>query len=279
MREAVPSSVLPRGTVTVALVLVASTLAVLGITADPVVLTRNGIALGVATVGILIISIDALRSYDGRGLPWRSLILRNLGVALLLTPIYIRGGRPEPPESFAEGRTPELSDRSLEQNTFMATVDRFGLVLVILAAVGLLIYSGLLGLLVRRVRLLFATKPPGVAPGPTGDPVGDDAAARDRARSAALRRSAGALDDTDDHRQAVIAAYVALEQHLTAVTARRGSETAREYVSRALRSAATEQPHVSGLLDVFGSARYSARPVTADDVARARHHLQALVGG
>lgn len=278
MQQAVQGAPSRRATPTGAVVVVAgaSTMALLGIMSGPVTLTATQVAVGIVALGLVLVSVDAVARHDGPGLPWWALAIRILGIAVLLVPVFIqRGEVGRRYRGMGDQSTPSLG-AGVSMESFMRYVDRGFTVLVIVALLWLLVWSGLLVALVRRVRLLLAPRTAPEIPGLAGDPVGDTAT---RARTgAALRRAAAALDESDDRRRAVIAAYVTLEHHLAEVTARRADETAREYLARALGGAAgPAAPHVAGLLDVFGSARYSDRPVTEADVADARRHLHALV--
>ncbi len=84
---------------------------------------------------------------------------------------------------------------------------------------------------------------------------------------------------TDDAREAVIAAYVALETHLiSARFPREGSETAREFAARALvQDRPSDRERVEVLLQVFEAARFSSRRITDTDAQKARDLLAALV--
>jgi len=282
MGDALPFIPSSRATVgALAVVLTASTLMVIGGSAQAVSASKLHMAVAITATGMLLVSVDALHNHEAPWPPWRSLLLRNLSVVLLLTPVFIPSGVPEVPEELTEAQPPifpELEEATRGDDTVTRVLDTAWLLLLLLGATAVLVYSGLVPFLLGRLRLLFTRRPDVERPGDAGEPVGTPVPGQG-ARGAALARSAYLLDHGDDRRQAVIAAYVSLEQHLEAVTPRRESETAREYVERALAAKAdAEKAHVAGLLAVFGSARYSHRPVTAGDVERARTHLRALVG-
>lgn len=268
-------------TTTIAVVVTASTLAILGLSTGPVVLSRASVAVGVAAVGILLLSVDVLHRHVGPGLPWRTLLLRAVGVTVLLLPLFVSAGAAPLPtrlrETVDQRPLPQL--RSSGDQGFAQTVDYVLFGLLILLVLWLVLWSGVLGVLVRRIRLVAAGRRQ-PTPGAAGEPVGPDDATRATARSEALRRSAAALTGGDDARAAVIAAYVVLERHLEQVTPRGATETAHEFVARALRHGAhAGSEHVDALLEVFGAARFSALPISEHDADRARGHLSALVGG
>ncbi len=257
----------------------ASTLAVIGLSAAPVAVGRGSAAVGMAAVGAVLLGVDVIRRHHGSGLPWRPLLLRLGGVALLLVPLFVHAtAQPlreeqrvtEPP------RTPALKPG--QQSDFSSAVDHTFLILLILLALGLIFWTGILGLVVRRVKLVL-TRRELPSPGEAGAPVGPGGLVQAPTRADALRRSALALAADDDARQAVIAAYVALEGRLGEVAPRLPSETAHEFVGRVLREDLNlDHRHVDPLLGIFARARFSAGPVSEADAAQARAHLHSLVG-
>lgn len=281
MGEAVSSGVLARrgGAVAFGILLAAATLAVVGFSAAPIELGRGNVAVGIAVVAVVLLGVDALHRHYGPGLPWRPLLVRALGASVFLLPLFVHAdAAPLPPRQRTADQEPLQELRPGGNSEFATTVDRAYLGLLILLAIGLLLWSGILGLLVRRIRLLVSRRE-AVTPGSAGDPVGSLDDVHPASASQALRRSADALRASDDARRAVITAYVALERHLEEVTQRRRAETAHEFVTRALeREPRFDSERVDALLEIFGAARFSALPVSQDDAARARGHLRALVG-
>ncbi|MBA2533333.1 MAG: DUF4129 domain-containing protein [Nocardioidaceae bacterium] len=260
-------------------VLAASGLTVICLAADSVTLTNKQLAIGIAAVGLVVGSVDAcMRRHSG--IPWRTLLLRALIIGVLVLPVFA-GFRtaelplPEP----AALQPPDVGSGSEVEGSFAQRLDRILGVLLALAVLALLVRSGLLIALLRRTRLVLTRRhrqgPAGLTA--AGAPVGEQA--QERARDEALRRSARALGNTDDARLAVIAAYVALEEHLVSARfPRERSETAREFVTRALvQDRPADRERVETLLQVFEAARFSLRPITSADAQVAHELLEALV--
>lgn len=78
-----------------------------------------------------------------------------------------------------------------------------------------------------------------------------------------------------DARAAVIGCYAALEETLArASVRRRPADTPEALVRRAEQQRVLRSPAAAGaLVELFGRARFSSRPVTLVDVGRARQHL------
>lgn len=261
--------------------LLASGLAVVGSTADSSALTNQQIAVGITGVGLVIASVDAINR-RGPGIPWRHVLLRVAVIGLLVLPVFV--GLPAgdlPPLKIPSGTVRPDQEATYESGgSFARSLDQVFGVLIALVVLAVLVEGGLLAALVRRTRLVLTMRRmPTDRATAVGDPVGDQLDARSRASDEALRRSAHALNATDDARRAVIAAYVALEQHLASAGFPRGeTETAREFVTRALvQDRPADRGRVETLLDVFGRARFSGRRITDSDAEEARGHLEALV--
>jgi len=276
-----PNLVRPNPIPPLMVVLAASGLTVIGLAADSVTLTNKQLAIGIAAVGLVVGSVDAcMRRHSG--IPWRTLLLRALIIGVLVLPVFA-GFRtaelplPEP----AALQPPDVGSGSEVEGSFAQRLDRILGVLLALAVLALLVRSGLLIALLRRTRLVLTRRhrqgPAGLTA--AGAPVGEQAQAQERARDEALRRSARALGNTDDARLAVIAAYVALEEHLVSARfPRERSETAREFVTRALvQDRPADRERVETLLQVFEAARFSLRPITSADAQVAHELLEALV--
>ena len=97
---------------------------------------------------------------------------------------------------------------------------------------------------------------------------------------AAAGAAIGALDATDDPRQAVIAAYVAMEGTF-AVNGlpRTESEAPREYLERVLVAEGVVDRDARTLTGLFETARFSPHPVSARMRDRARSGLAGLHSG
>jgi len=83
------------------------------------------------------------------------------------------------------------------------------------------------------------------------------------ATSAAVQAAMTALDTVDDPRQAVIAAYVAMQQSLAATgIARSPAEAPREYLQRVLVASSATEREARTLTGLFEEARFSTHPVS-----------------
>ncbi len=262
-------------------VLVASAWTVAGLAAGTETLTDQQIAVGIAALGLVLVTVDALVR-RGSELRWQTLFLRAVGIGILVLPVFVGVQAGEFPElNIPEGGPPgELELPSGEPSSFNRRLDQTLGFLLAIAALALVIWSGMLAALVRRTRLVLSRRRrTSQRLTAAGLPVGEHAAARTRVRGEALRRSARAMVATDDAREAVIAAYVALETHLiSARFPREGSETAREFAARALvQDRPSDRERVEVLLQVFEAARFSYRRITDTDAQKARDLLAALV--
>jgi hypothetical protein len=107
-------------------------------------------------------------------------------------------------------------------------------------------------------------------------PTGGDPsrlAATGEAVAAAMR----ALDGVTDPREAVIAAYAAMEQTLAAHgVARSATEAPREYLGRVLVAGNAAQPEARTLTALFEEARYSTHPIPEPIRERAWEALRSL---
>ncbi|MBO0829055.1 MAG: DUF4129 domain-containing protein [Streptosporangiales bacterium] len=99
------------------------------------------------------------------------------------------------------------------------------------------------------------------------------------ARDTALRAGRRALDASADPRGAVIACYEAMERNLAEAGVERSpAQTPEELLSRARgRDVVTSDRAARTLVELFGRARFSSRPVDAPDVATARNALAELL--
>lgn len=194
---AAPANLVRGPGIALGVLLATSTLAVVGFSAAPVVLSRESVTLGIAAVGVVLLWVDALGRHSGPGLPWGPLLLRAVGVAVLLLPLFISAGParlpPELRESAPQPPPPEMRPES--DSGFASTVDHTFLVLLIMLAIGLVLWSGILGWLLRRIRLLTLPRVR-VTPGVPGEPGESRDQVRPTSRSKALRRATDALAAT-----------------------------------------------------------------------------------
>ena len=88
--------------------------------------------------------------------------------------------------------------------------------------------------------------------------------------------SAGSLDDSDDPRAAIIAAYVRLLEGLEAAgCARLPFEAPEEHLRRSLRDLGVRPEHMTVVVDRFLVARFSTHPMTVADRDAVRDALRA----
>lgn len=154
---------------------------------------------------------------------------------------------------------------------------------VLLVVVGVLLALLVLlalAVVLRRLwqRLARRAASPDGAGGPTlaVDRLDDTEA---RALHAAVMAAEQRLDDDLAPGDAVVAAWVDLE-HAAALTVERDpAQTPTEFTLAVLGSTSADPAAARVLLDLYLSARFSAHPVTAQDVQRARASLRTLADG
>ena len=97
------------------------------------------------------------------------------------------------------------------------------------------------------------------------------------AAGSAIDAAIDALDDPLEPRQAVIAAYVAMERSYGARgLARPAFEAPREYLRRLLTASSASEDEAAELTTLFEEARYSTHPILASARDRARAALSTL---
>lgn len=160
------------------------------------------------------------------------------------------------------------------------TPDAFTVIAVVLAVAGALVILALLVLLGRRAlaRLAAPTEE-------SGDtvPVGAGLAAETTAAipladlQDAVRRALRHVDDAASPHDAVVAAWVALEDAAdTHGTTRDPAETPTEFTSRLLAATPAPAASVAQLRALYAEARFTRRPVAPDQVTRARDALRTV---
>lgn len=114
--------------------------------------------------------------------------------------------------------------------------------------------------------------------GPPQLPVAEDEPEVD-AGGAALRAGRRALDAPTDPRSAVIACYEAMERSLAEAGVERAPAQTPEELLAGLRGrhVVASERAARTLVELFGRARFSSRPVDAADVATARSALAELL--
>lgn len=114
--------------------------------------------------------------------------------------------------------------------------------------------------------------------GGSPSPVTEEEAAPDTGDEA-LRAGRRALDASVDPRSAVIACYEAMERRLAdAGVERAPAQTPEELLVQARgRDAVASERAATTLVELFGRARFSSRPVDASDVTTARNALADLL--
>lgn len=137
-----------------------------------------------------------------------------------------------------------------------------GAVLLLGSAGAVVLLLGLREVVRRRDRSASAAAPVAVGGGGAADP-------------AEPTRERPPLGVPDGARAAVIGCYAALEETLARDgVPRRPADTPEALVRRAEQHGALLSPAAAGaLVELFGRARFSSRPVTLLDVGRARQHL------
>lgn len=133
---------------------------------------------------------------------------------------------------------------------------------------GLLLIAAVVALLV--VALLLRRRGRGAVVLPEEETDDDEATALAQAVAAAEQQLDSHGDDT---REAIIAAYTAMEDQLRFVgTQRRASDTPTEFLQRAMAGSRISRGAATRLTDLFREARFSSHPMPADareDAARA----------
>jgi hypothetical protein len=122
------------------------------------------------------------------------------------------------------------------------------------------------GLIVGAGLLWWRSREPAVTAGPQATPA-----------EAAVQAAIGALDGVDDPREAVIAAYAAMQETLAARgVPRLRAEAPREYLQRVLRASAASEAEARTLTGLFEEARFSTHPISGGIRERALSALRAI---
>lgn len=94
---------------------------------------------------------------------------------------------------------------------------------------------------------------------------------------AAVQAAMGVLDGVNDPREAVIAAYVAMQETLAARgVPRLAAEAPREYLQRVLRASDASEAEAKTLTGLFEEARFSTHPISGGIRERALAALRAV---
>jgi hypothetical protein len=92
-----------------------------------------------------------------------------------------------------------------------------------------------------------------------------------------LLRAADLLDDDREPRDAIVKAWIGLQEAAEdSGISRRPSETPTEFTSRVFESVAADRDAASTLLAVYLRVRFSRRDATESDVLAARDAIQRL---
>ena len=273
-----PSRPLARAGLGVAVA--AATVAVVGFASGPRSVSTTGVVTVVAAVALVLHGVDVRRRQFNGARLIRSVAGRVVVTGLLVIPFLAPPPGPLPPQlqqRLAQSRS--IAENSGHGTPVATTPDRAFAVLLVLALLAVVIWSGLLGAVLRQVRTTLRSGSDQVRVGAPGLPASAASGDEKRAVRDALQVSARRLGAAGNERQAVIDAYVTLEANLgEAGFPRAPSETAGEFVSRTLlQRRPTLQHQVEELLDIFGRARFSAQPITSDQAQEAGRHLSALL--
>lgn len=258
----------------------AAATAVVGFASGPASVSTTGVVTVVAAVALVLHGVDVRhRQLDGARL-MRSVAGRVVVTGLLVIPFLAPPPGALPPQQLQQrlAQSRSIAENSGHGTPVATTPDRAFAVLLVLALLAVVLWSGLLGAVLGRLRIALSSRTDQVRVGAAGLPASAANGDEERAVRDALQVSARRLGAAGNERQAVIDAYVTLEAHLgEAGFPRAPSETAREFVSRTLLQRCPALQHqVEALLDIFGRARFSAQPITPDQAHEAGRHLSAL---
>ena len=174
---------------------------------------------------------------------------------------------PPPPPAPAASGTPEAQ----------GTPDAITVVAVALAVAGALLILALLVLLARRVMTALAAPPDDEDDAlPAGDAVvaGDAPAIPLADLQDAVQRALRHVDDAATPHDAVVAAWVALEDAAADHgTTRDRADTPTEFTARLLAATPAPPASVAELRGLYAEARFTRRPVATAQVDRARDAL------
>ena len=181
------------------------------------------------------------------------------------------------PTGEAEATTPPPAPAPTGAPEAQSTPDALTVVAVVLAVAGALLILALLVLLARRVMTARAAP----AEEETDDlPAGDAVAAGDAPAipladlQDAVQRALRHVDDAATPHDAVVAAWVALEDAAADHgTTRDPAETPTEFTGRLLAATPAPPASVAELRALYAEARFTRRPVAPAQVDRARHAL------
>lgn len=151
-------------------------------------------------------------------------------------------------------------------------------VLIILAAA---VAAYLLYRLIQRLRGAWRPDTEAVATDQLnpGDVLGEVAEVDIEALATAVARAEARLAGLAEPRDAVTAAWVALEDEAARQgTVREPAQTATEFTTELLRHSPTPADAVADLRSLYQKARFTTHPVTGSDVERARAALARIAG-
>lgn len=223
---------------------------------------NGGVKLGVAAIrGGIIAAIAVVVLGAASATPW---------IVTLTLPSFAEPERPpQTPQYTAAPQEPGQRDPSLVRMIGSVTSILLGALLVALIAFG--VYW-----LVRRLRASWRPEESAVQPDVL-DGDGETLTVDIASLATAVARANAHLSGSAEPGDAVIAAWVALEDEAALQGTRRDpAQTATEFTTALLQRTPAPADAVAVLRGLYHRARFTDRPVTPDDVLRARSSITRI---